>query len=669
MNLECLNNIITDNLVIDIDLTNVNSWINFNSDLTAFSLTKWSEAIVDNINLNDFGLTDYDNGKTDIMWSGITLTPNNDLFSVYKVGYNTVINPTTGQTSGFTSTTHFLPITGITSTTGNYFNLNGGYVQGFFKLQDYNYTLLPSRYGKGITIETILKLSSSSHGIFYMMGARAEDKYNSYFSGETKTGSTTTGIITSEGNYLNALIGDIVTKKSFQRPEENTETIYSETAQINNLKNNVIAFEITTDRRLGYKYLNNNGLVVSEESPIKITATGFTMIDLTFTPYENIYDLGLLKCMKQRMGTLMFYVNGRAVWIIKDFPEFYFHGFSNQKEKVLGIPYSISWGGGSFGLKYSWHYDYQKYNIYDNQDNTYITTHFSVHDNPLVSNNLLSGISLSANTNAFNATVMEIVSTGATGNTYFVKFNNPISVLSNRNYTFTLSLNNHGLFKNTNNIGEAVNNKLSILAYSDTVDVSFMNSIEYVYPITSLRMEEIQALGLHPFQDNQEYQYIYPNGVMYYGETGIPVLDEFGNENTFGYEMPINLTGNTLWYTTGVDMWNELKAVIRTSDNTGQSFINVGLLIETTDTLNLNSPLFISGFTYTASDILVHDTRKNNLTIEENFNTSFIGGIQKLRIYNNALTSPEVLHNALMETKVNPNIIVSKGGRIITYRV
>ena len=110
MNLECLNDIITDNLAIHIDLTNIKSWIDWNTGLTAFSLTKWAGAISDNINLIDFGLTGFDNGRTDIIWSGFTLTPNDTLFSMHRVGYNEVQNPTTGQTSGITVTTEYLPM-------------------------------------------------------------------------------------------------------------------------------------------------------------------------------------------------------------------------------------------------------------------------------------------------------------------------------------------------------------------------------------------------------------------------------------------------------------------------------------------------------------------------------------------------------------------------------
>jgi len=187
MNLECLNDIITSNLAINIDLTDLNSW-DLNTGLTSFSLTKWNDAVSDNINLYDFGLTGFDNGRIDTMWEGITLTSQDTLFSMYKIGYNNIWNPTTGETSGITIQTEYLPISAVTTgTSGNYFDLNGGYLQGFFKLEDFNYELLPTRYGKGITIETLLYLDSDSQGIFYMMGARSEDKYNPYFSGETIT--------------------------------------------------------------------------------------------------------------------------------------------------------------------------------------------------------------------------------------------------------------------------------------------------------------------------------------------------------------------------------------------------------------------------------------------------------------------------------------------------
>jgi len=617
MNLNCLSNIITDNLAIHIDLTNINSWINFNTGLTAFSLTKWNNAISDNITLIDFGLTGFDNGRTNLMWSGITITLNDTKFSMHRIGYNNVLNPTTGQTSGSTITTQFdlYPMSATSATGGslNYFDLNGGYLQGFFKLNEYNYELFPARYNNGITIETLLYLYSNSYGIFYMMGARAEDKYNSYFSGETITGITTTGITTSLDNYLNAIVETETIKNSFGSYENRMETTYTESNPINNITNNAIAFGLDTEKKLYYKYINNDGSIITNTSPVAINNTGFTIITITFTPNNFIDDPDLIECAVQRTGKLIFYVNGRANWIIKEFPEFYFKEFTNDKEKQIGVPYSISWGGGSFGLKHSWHYDYQTYGLYNSQDTTYINDNFFVEADPIqtecyippTGNTYLEGLSLSADTTTFAIidecnpeteipiTVMRIEHTGNTATTYFIKFNQPVSVLSNRNYIVDLSLYNDNFF-NRNSINNAY-----ILVYSNTVDISIIESINY----------------------------------------------------TMG------------------SGWKPLKCVFRTEDNSGQHFVNIGILIETTSSFNLNTPLFIKDFIYTAPDILVQDQRKNDLLIEQNFNSGFIGGIQKLRIYDRAFTSPEVLHNAYWEANNNPdlNLIVNKGGRII-YR-
>jgi hypothetical protein len=581
-------------------------------------------------------------------------------------------------------------VTLTSGTTGNYFELNGGYLQGFFKLKDYNYSIFSSRYN-GITIETLLYLHPDSHGIFFMMGARAEDKYNSYFSGETITGVTTTGVVTSLDNHLEALTKTEVLKSGFINFEDRFRTDYIEEPAINNINNNVIAFEITEDKRIVYKYVDNKGHVITNTSSIVINGTGFTMIDITYLPNNIILDPISLDCSLQRTGKLIIYVNGRAVWIIYDFPEFYFKSFNNDKEKQLGVPYSISWGGGSFGLKHSWHYDYQTYIIYNGQDSNYVKSKFFVQGNPIstecisANDNYLAGLSLSADTTTFVLkdkcdslidvpyTIMRIDYTGetstTTGKTYFIKFNQPVSVLSNRDYEIDLSIFDGGFFKNVDINSNTITNKISLLVYSDTVDVNIINDIEYRYPISASYLSELANLGLYPFPDRQEYQYL-RNGIMYYGATGFPVIsDEFSY--LYIYDFNNMLLHQTIRgaIVTGQNGWKPLKTVFRIPDNIGQQFVNIGLLIETDDSFNLNKPLFVTNFTYTAADILVQDARKDNLTIEQNFNNSFIGGIQKLRIYDKALTYSEIIHNVSIEAKNYPalNLSVSKGGRII-YR-
>jgi len=690
MNLECLNDIITNGLAIHIDLTNLKSW-DLNTGLTSFSLTKWSGAVSDNLDLLDFGLTGFDNGRTNKMWSGINLTSQDNLFSMYRVGYNDVHNPSTGETSGVTVITEYLPISAITtgSTSGNYFDLQGGYLQGFFKLEDFNYELLPARYNKGITIESIMYLYPDSQGIFYMMGARAEDKYNPYFSGETMTGSTISGVTTSYDNFLDALEPYEVPKNAFREPENMMETKYSEAPPLDNIKNNAIAFELTQDNKLAYKYVNSDGLVVTNTSPSAINpTTGWTIIAMAFTP-DEVLDPEELECADQRLGKLVFYVNGRAIWTVKDFPEFYFHGFANDKEKQLGVPYSISWGGGSFGLGESWHYDYQTYILYSGQDTAYINSNFFVTYDPIptdcytpptggtgvtgTTNVYQAGLSLSADSTTFKysdpcdpdtqlpITVMSIQYTGGTGTTYYLMFNQPISVLSNRDYSVDFSIYVDGIFNSE------ANSKISVLPYGDDTDINIMGETEYQFPLTNPSLLDEEELGLHPFPDRQEYEWFvysnYPNGIMYYGATGYPVPNQ---PNGVTYTETDAYRNYAI---TGEDSWLDMKTVFRTPDNIGQSFITIGLLIESSMELLTGGTIYINDFQYTAADILVQDERKSGLTIETNFDSSFIGGIQKLRIYDKALTSPEILHNALIEANDDPtkNILVSKGGRII-YR-
>jgi len=675
MNLECLNDIITSNLAVHIDLTDLDSW-DLNTGLTSFSLTKWSGAVADNINLHDFGLTAFDNGRMNVMWEGMELTANDNVLSMYRVGYNDVQNPSTGETSGMTINTEYLPITAITTgSSGNYFMLDGGYLQGFFNLDGFNYKLLPTRYGEGITIETLLYLNPDSYGVFYMMGARAEDKYNPYFSGETTSGSSITGINTSYDNYLDALQPEEVLNNAFRLPEENMyRTVYNEIPPIDNIKNNVIAFELTQDRRLAYKYVDENGLIQTNTSSQIITQTGFTLISIAYTPQENLEE-SELKCAERRTGKLIFYVNGRAVWIDHDFPEFYFKSFDNDKEKQEGVPYSISWGGGSFGLAESWHYDYQTYIIYKEQDTSYINNNFMVQPNPIpndcyippTGDTIESGFVLSADNTTFTypeecdsdtelpLTVMRMDYTGGTGNTYFLKFMQPVSILSNRDYVVDVSLYIQDIFD------EGSTNSIGILMYSDDVDISVVDDVEYVYP-ARLSLLDPYGEGDYPFPDRQEYQWRV-DGILYYGETGYPVTrNSIMNSGSQG-EPVIPSTPNV----SGENRWVSLKSTFRTPDNTGQQFIELGLLIETTGELVSGGTIFINDFKYTASDILVQDERKSGLTIENNFNSGFMGGIQKLRIYDKAFTAPEILHNALIESNKNSDIVVSKGGRII-YR-
>jgi hypothetical protein len=657
MELKCLNDIIYQGLAIHIDLTDSKSW-NLNNEFTSISLNQWKNAKSDSIFLYDFGLTAFDNGRVSKMYDTLTLTPNDTKVQLYRVGYNTETGGTFYDGYGITGVTengyvYGSELTGITANTvftgdtfvGSHFNLRGGYLQGFFKLYNYNHELFPAR-SNGITIETVVRVDENSFndGIIFMMGARSEDKYNDPFSGETQLLSTYktkiqnketieyldasnsySGVTTGEGNYLAGYKTGTTVPNAVKSMDSMDNEIYIRQNKTS-INGNVIALYLTSDEYLGFKYIDDSGIVRNQISSNKI-GTGWTIITLTFKPYEIITDPDLLECAERRKGDFAVYVNGRQMWKIKDFDEFYFKNIKNQKEKQLGVPYNISWGGGSFGLKHSYHWDINKRTLYDGNDQQFINDNFKLDLNPLADYSCIvttgmtgtsatTGIQFTMNDTLFYTddicdpqiqlpvTVMEVKNvTGITStkSSYYIEHTTPFELLSNRDYTAAVKIFDTGIFQNRNNSSQLpTSKKISLVVYG-TTDINII--------------EEVQYDGTKPNQ------------------------------------------------------WNDLSLKFRLKDNTGLQTIFIGLYIESDQPLVDGFRLFIDNFTLVGSDKLSKDKTKDGLVIENNFNNSFFGGIQKLRIYDYGFTSEQVLHNAYFESKNNPNlnIKVSKGGRVI-YR-
>lgn len=625
--LTCLNTIIPDDLAAHIDLTSLKSW-DLNSGFTSNSITKWSGAFSNDIFLYDFGLTGFDNGRVIEMIDSLTLAANENKLKLFRIGYN---NPTGGTFyTGY-------EISGITSDpVGNYFKLDGGYLQGFFKLKDYNFQTLPYRYGKGVTFETIINIEQASFngGYFLFMGARAEDKYIPEFSGEcnTYTASTTvllygskfgynktvyeklySGVTTSLDNHLNSLTTKEVPKKAIN-DEKHTEEIQIENLN-NDIDNNVIGFYLSADGKIGYTKFDETGTLINDES-INSVSTGWTIITIQFKPYDIITDKSLLDCAPLRKGDFNVFVNGRLFWKIKDSIEFYFRGFKNDKEKQLGVPYNVSWGGGSFGLKHSYHWDINKRTLFDENSQININTGYTFINDPNAildcppapvsgytqyltitgDNSTFTNIELCAPYTVTPNTVLAIIHSGTTGTTtneYFIEYTEELELISNRDYTF---------------------------------NVSFFDGDIFAQYSTS------------------------EAGLFFYGDVDIMVLEE----------TPYNNLANL------PNEWFEIKYKIRLANNTNKQKIKVGLYVKSDLPLVDGFKIYFDKFTFFGADKLVKDMIKDNQRVEKTYDNSFIGGIQKLRIYDNALSAQEVLHNALIESKnLAYNIDVSKGGRII----
>lgn len=614
------------NPIINFDVTNDITILN-PTGITLQSISKWEHAKSDNIILNDYGLTMFDYGVSNNLVNSKTFTPSDNFLYLNQIGYNTPINPTSGETSGYTISTTKLNAGVVGSGENKYINLDGGYFTGFFKLQGYNYEVMPAR-NNGITFDTVVYITENTSGIFLMLGGRSEDKYCPYYCGEFDEEKNST-IFTSNDGELNAVIEEDVHKKSFKLPEESTEIVKVAYDSIEDLKNNVFSFEITDDKKIRLQYINQAGNLAVRESMNIITASGFTIISIVSIP-EFMLSEDEMECHEDRNSNVKIYINGRIFHEFENVPEFFFKEYHNDYDKLIGIPYTITWGGGSFGLKNSWHFDTQTYSLYTGQDDNFINTHYSVTEFNIDSNDF----KLKLNNIKYEFNVMELAYTGGTGNTYLVYYNKPISVLPYRVYKINADIYDTGIFEG--NIGN-----VSLVPIADNIEFDIKTETKYNSTVTHTNS--------NIFPD--EHIYV-KNGVMYYGETGNPVSSIF-NELTYENN-----------YITGVNVWTNISTAFMIKGVNERRLINIGFLIESPVKLKQNS-LYIKDFTYEAQDIIVKDVNKNNLMIEQNFNKPFYGGIQKLRVYDSALSSNDILTITSNETNMSVNI--TKGGRLI-YR-
>ena len=131
------NQILTDCILIDIDINNNNSY----SGNTLYSLTTWTGATINGsgITLNDIGLTGIDNGL--ITYNCNTPTSGQTFLSTFTGSTLLLTSADTRfSMNRVTGCTYQYPITIETSTPkGRHANLCGGFYQGFFKLSDKTY--------------------------------------------------------------------------------------------------------------------------------------------------------------------------------------------------------------------------------------------------------------------------------------------------------------------------------------------------------------------------------------------------------------------------------------------------------------------------------------------------------------------------------------------------
>lgn len=120
----------------------------------------------------------------------------------------------------------------------------------------------------------------------------------------------------------------------------------SEYNVVSDLINNALAFRITDDNRIGYRYITSN-CDLDDDKEYKIIE-GYSKENTI--PEEEWCVINV--CVKGFMNTmaLEFYVNGRLVFLTNEMPKLNLRKLNDLDEKQETVAYNISLGGGTQGL-------------------------------------------------------------------------------------------------------------------------------------------------------------------------------------------------------------------------------------------------------------------------------------------------------------------------------
>jgi len=336
-----------DNIIFDFDISNTKSY-DSNTGFILTSLTFWDNYTLSDLTLTGYGQTMYDFGLTTSYTESKSYTIKDRNLIFNRIGYN--------DSTGYTT---FPQITLGTGSEGNSLVLSGGYLTSFFKIPEKTFQLATYRNGVGFTIDswiyldqnTFNKITSFTEGFFLYLGTKAENKFNIFYSASTD--NLGTGFTYDTSNYLN------------------------------DIEYNAVGFKFNNDKTLSIRYLGVSGLTEEIITDKSITTTGWTNIAFTFRYCNKIItncdnsNNGLIDCVSPREGDLKIFVNGKLFFEKDCVEEFlWLKQLNTDADKQIGLPYSINWGGGSFGLKHSFLPSITSYTAYSavTTGSTYILT-------------------------------------------------------------------------------------------------------------------------------------------------------------------------------------------------------------------------------------------------------------------------------------------------------
>jgi len=411
--LDCTDGIISDNdLILWFDVNNTGTTTDGKVLTSLVEWTGATVTPQSGITLSDFGLVGVDNGRVTGLTDTLVLTSADTKVQLYPVTGQTYVYPwefKTGTTldggcsmgdsiclyGGFYQGFFKIdfekpaPVSSTTITTDSCGNT--GYTTTVTKGDPDAkvYDLMPTNYEKGWTMETWIKpqscnsttgttlndVYSNNSGFFFYIGTRAEDKFWNVFSGESGY-TTSTGIPLQPNIKVDEGLNggqSWFTKSSygFSYPwafsncccnstgSTTTQGVTSGSSYnyCNEIGENALGFRITPDSKIGWRKLtvtgecrNNKEVITGTTVEESYTETSVIPTGNTATLVQVVYIQGSGSKFGLPTGNLKIYVNGRLVLRSKDFIGLQLRSLATWSDKQQGVPYNISWGGGTQGL-------------------------------------------------------------------------------------------------------------------------------------------------------------------------------------------------------------------------------------------------------------------------------------------------------------------------------
>jgi hypothetical protein len=606
-----------DNIIFDFDISNIKSFDN-NAGFSVTSLTFWENYILSDLTLTGYGQTMYDFGLATSLTETKTFTRRDRNLVLQRLGYN--------DSEGNTTFPQIQLNTGITQ--GNSLSLSGGYLSTFFKLHDKYYQLAKYRIENGFTIDTWLyidqntfdSINSFTDGFFLYLGAKSENKFNVAFSG---TNDDTSKITYDTNNY------------------------------IQDLEYNAAGLKFNDDKTISLRYLVTSGFVTEYKTDTPIETTGWTNIVTTFRYCKKIKDYegdNLIDCVPRRDGYFKIFVNGKLYHEVDNTEEFFWlKPLTIDADKQIGIPFTINWGGGTWGLKHSFvdaissatvteniitgrEFIYQSgyslqnlsgysYTLVTGQtlfnDGDFGTFETSISN---VTTDVINSLLLSSSTQVYSGSgSLLLIYNDYTASTFssitdnLLKFTQPISIKPNKKYTYSAKLYDHDSFNcyiNEIYLGflQGLNSEIRVLTsstYLTTEDLpqTWINlSLEFQTPQT--------ITGLTAYTPAVKIESL---------TAGTRFYEMYFDNFTFD-EYDVQLTGGTSQIEYGDTNTLSAATTGATTDVLYNLFTTVLSQTGSTLMMNVNPTVVITSTTFSASTNLINDIYNIGNVITEVYN-------------------------------------------------